>query len=132
MKVFFDHNMSPAMARAFRELFRGEHEVVTLADKFERDTPDVEWINRLSDEGHWVIISGDRRITRNRAEFYAFRNSKLIGFFLSPGLCKSKVTKQMERILVLWENIDILAQRVEGGAMFELPMKGNRARQLKI
>jgi len=132
VKVFFDHNMSPAMARAFRELFKGEHEVVTLQDKFERDTSDVEWINRLSDEGHWVIISGDRRITRNRAEYYYFRNSKLIGFFLSPGLYKAKVAKQMERILALWENIEVLARTVEGGAMFELPMKSNRAKQLKI
>jgi len=120
------------MARAFRELFKGEHEVVTLQDKFERETPDVEWINRLSDEGHWVIISGDRRITRNRAEYYSFRNSKLIGFFLSPGLYKAKVAKQMERILALWENIEVLARTVEGGAMFELPMKSNRAKQLKI
>lgn len=132
MKVFFDHNMSAAMARAFRELFKGEHDVITLPDKFERDTPDVDWINGLSDEGHWVIISGDRRITRNRAEYYAFRNSKLIGFFLSPGLYKSKVTKQMERILALWDNIEVLARTVEGGAMFELPMKSNRAKQLKI
>lgn len=132
MKLFFDHNMSPAMARAFNELFKGEHDVATLVDKFKRDTPDVEWINQLSDEGHWVIISGDRRITRNRAEYNAFRNSKLIGFFLSPGLYKSRVTKQMERILALWENIEVLARTVEGGAMFELPMKSNRAKQLKI
>jgi PIN like domain len=132
VKVFFDHNLSPAMARAFRELFKGEHEVITLADKFRRDTTDVHWINELSDEGHWIVISGDRRITRNRAEYNAFRNSKLIGFFLSPGLYKSKVTKQMERILALWENIDVLARTVEGGAMFELPMKSNRAKQLKL
>jgi len=32
VKVFFDHNMSPAMARKFRELFKGEHEVVFARD----------------------------------------------------------------------------------------------------
>jgi hypothetical protein len=32
VKVFFDHNMSPAMARAFRELFKNEHEICTLAE----------------------------------------------------------------------------------------------------
>jgi PIN like domain len=39
VKVFFDHNMSPAMARALRELFKDAHDIVTLAEKFERDTP---------------------------------------------------------------------------------------------
>jgi hypothetical protein len=84
------------MARAIRELFRGQHEVTTLAEKFQTNTPDVEWIKRLGAEGNWVIISGDRRITRNHAEYAAFRNSNLIGLFLSPGLYKSKVIKQTE------------------------------------
>jgi len=119
------------MARAFRELFRGEHEVTTLAEKFRSDAPDVEWITKLSEEGNWIVVSGDRRITKNRAEYQAFRNSKLIGLFLSPGLNKSKVTRQMQRILTLWENIEIVTKTVAGGAMFELPTTSNRLRQLK-
>ena len=58
-------------------------------------------------------------------------NSRLIGFFLSRGLSKAKVVKQMERILAMWESIATLADTVEGGAMFELPMTGARARQLR-
>ena len=65
-----------------------------------------------------------RRITRNRAEYQAFRQSRLIGFFLSKGLYKAKVAKQMERLFALWENVTTLANSVEGGAMFELPMNG--------
>lgn len=42
MKFFFDHNMSPAMARAFRELFKDKHEITYLAEKFKRDTSDIE------------------------------------------------------------------------------------------
>jgi hypothetical protein len=132
VKVFFDHNMSPAMARALHELFKGEHEVTTLADRFRRDASDIEWITALSREGHWVVISGDRRITRNHAEYHAFRNSNLIGFFLSRGLCKAKVAKQMERILALWETIENVTKTVEGGALFELPMRSTRLKQLKI
>jgi hypothetical protein len=132
VKVFFDHNMSPAMARAFRELFRKEHEIKFLAEKFDPSTPDVEWITALSQEGQWVVISGDRRITRNRAEYLTFRNSNLIGLFLSSGLCKAPVIKQMERILALWPKIELVPQTVQGGAMYELPMKGVLLRQLKI
>ena len=129
MKVFFDHNMSPAMARAFRELFRKEHEITFLAERFQRDISDVEWISDLSREGNWIVVSGDRRITRNRAEYHAFRNSNLIGLFLSEGLHKAPVIKQMERILALWPAIITVEKTVQGGAMFELPLKSTRLRQ---
>jgi PIN domain-containing protein len=132
VKVFFDHNMSPAMAYAFRELFRGNHEIVALRDRFKPDVADVEWITALSREANWVVISADRRITRNRSEYNAFRSSRLIGFFLSRGLQKAKISKQMERILALWDNIETVSKSVEGGAMFELPMKTNRVKQIKI
>ncbi|EJW09445.1 hypothetical protein A33M_1346 [Rhodovulum sp. PH10] len=131
MKVFFDHNMSPAIARALDELFKHEHEIRTLTDKFSRDAPDVEWIGELSREGQWIVFSGDRRITRNRAEYNTFRASNLIGLFLAPGLQKAPVIKQMERILALWPTVETLTRTVQGGAVFEVPMKGSRLRQLK-
>jgi hypothetical protein len=131
VKVFFDHNMSPAMARAFLELFHKEHEIKFLAEKFQTDTPDIQWMTALSQEGQWVVISGDRRITKNRAEYHTFRNSNLIGLFLSSGLYKAPVIKQMERILALWPNIEVVPRTVQGGAMYELPMKGVLLRQLK-
>jgi hypothetical protein len=37
----------------------------------------------------------------------------------------------MERILALWENIVSVERTVQGGAMFELPIKGTRVRQMK-
>jgi len=37
----------------------------------------------------------------------------------------------MERLLALWENIESVANTVEGGAMFELQVKSARLRQLK-
>lgn len=93
MKVLLDENLAPALARAFDALFKGEHTVVHLREKFGRGVTDEQWIDALSHDGRWIVISGDRRITRNNAEYQAFRNSRLIGFFLSKGLYKAKVTK---------------------------------------
>jgi hypothetical protein len=131
MKVLIDENLSPALARALNELFSGEHQVEHIRKKFQPGVKDVEWITALSQEGRWVVISGDRRITKVKAEYNAFRNSRLIGFFLSPGLKKAKVTKQMQRILALWDDMEALARHVAGGAMFELPMSGSIS-QLKF
>jgi hypothetical protein len=132
VKVVFDENLPPALSRAFQCLFPLEHEIIHLRDRFGRGAADIKWISDLSREGRWVLISGDRRITRNRSEYIAFRESRLIGFFLSKGLYKSKVTKQAERILVLWDSMETLAETMQGGAMFELPLRSTRIKQLKL
>lgn len=120
------------MARALRELFKNEHDITYLAEKFSTSISDLDWIANLSKDGQWIVVSGDRRITRNHAEYHAFRNSNLIGLFLSQGLNKAPVIKQMERLLALWPSIITVAATVQGGAMFELPIKSTKLRQLKI
>lgn len=131
MKVLFDHNLSPRIARALQALMGDGYEIVALKDKFPANIKDVDLIAALSGEGGWVLISGDRRITRNRAEKTAFQSSKIIGMFLSPGLYKSPVMKQAERLIALWPTIETVSKNVSGGSMFELPVKSNKLSSLK-
>lgn len=130
MKVLVDENLPPVLARSLDALFAGKHEIIHLRSRFGPGVKDIEWIGQLSAEGRWVVISGDRRITRNKAEYNAFRNSNLVGFFLSKGLYKSPVVKQMERILALWQTIETQAAIVQGGAIFELPMTSSKIKQM--
>ena len=51
---------------------------------------------------------------------------------MSKGLYKAKLVKNAERLLALWDGIQDISARVEGGAMFELPMKSTRIQQLKM
>ncbi len=132
MKVIFDHNLSPKIARALAALFADLHEVHALRDKFPINAEDEEWIGTLSREGQWILISGDLRITRNKVIHTTFRSSALIGFFLSPGLKKSPVVKQTERILAQWNSIEQQVKLVKGSAMFELQMKGTLLKQIKF
>ena len=53
---------------------------------FRRDTPDQEWLATLAEEGDWVIVSGDPRITRGKHERQAWLESGLTAFFLGKGL----------------------------------------------
>ena len=130
MKVVVDENLSPALARALNALFAGQHEVAHMRDKFGASVKDVDWIRRLSDEGHWIVISGDANITKRKAEQSAFRNSRLTDFFFAPALNSAKVTKQMQRLLAIWDDIEAIAKPVAPGAMYELPIKG-KIRQLR-
>ena len=131
MKVFFDHCLSYKLAHALEALFRDEHQIVALQDKFRRDITDIEWITALNKEGHWIVISGDQRITRNRAERRIFQNSQLTRFFMAPAVKNASVLKQLERLCAVWNNMLILASAAQPGALYELPIKGNQPRQLR-
>lgn len=130
MKFVLDEHLAPALAKSLNALFAGEHEIIGIRERFGPSVKDPEWIATLSKEGRWIVISGDRAITRTRSEYTAFRNSRLIGFFMCKAVYKSPITRQAARLLVLWDDICELAARVEGGAMYEIPTTA-KIRQLK-
>lgn len=130
MKVAIDENLPPALAQSLHALFVGEHEIIHIRQKFGPKVTDLEWIPQLSSEGRWVLISNDRRITRNKAELREFKRSRLIGFFLPASLEKAKLTKKMERLLALWASIEAQADLAATGSMFELPAKSTKLRPL--
>lgn len=121
MKVVIDENLPPALARALAALFVGEHEIIHIRDRYGPGVTDLQWIPELSREGRWVVLSGDRRIRRNKAEFNAFRASRLIGFFLAAGLYKAPLVKQAERILALWSGIETFAAGAKPGRCSSCP-----------
>lgn len=132
MRVLLDNNLPPRIAIALNALVSPAHEVVALRSRFRPDVTDVEWIGRLGEEGGWAIISGDLRITRNRAERDAWRASRLVGFFLSPGLHRLPLMKKAARLIILWDTIESQYRLVQAGAIFELPERSPKLRQLAI
>ena len=130
MRVMVDENLPPPLARALAALFVGQHEVVHLLDRFGPKVQDVDWLTALNREGSWVILSADRRITKNKSEQRVFHNSKHIGFFFAPGLQKASTLKKMERLMVVWDTIEKQVPLVKGGSMFEIQVKGNQLKPL--
>jgi hypothetical protein len=132
VKVLIDHNISPRIAHALSAFYEGKHTVTALRDKYSASTPDIEWTGALGLEGGWCVISADQRITRNRVERLAFRNARLTGFFMSSGLYKSSVDRQLIRLLTLWPVMETALQTIEGGALFELPQSSNKLKQIRL
>jgi hypothetical protein len=120
MKVFIDNNLSPRIARSLQALFGDKHEIVCLKDKFPENAKDIDWIKSLSEDGKWVVISGDQRITKNKAEKLVFKNSKLIGFFMSRGFFKKGPVIQVARLLLQWNKLEDLVNAVDPGAAFQI------------
>ncbi|NEU13054.1 hypothetical protein G3T14_13015 [Methylobacterium sp. BTF04] len=130
MKVVVDENLPPALARALHALFAGEHEITHIRDRYGAGVTDLQWIPELGQEGRWIVLSADRRIRKTKAEFQAFRTSRLVGFFLSSGLNRAPLVKKAERILALWGDIETFGERSAAGSMYELPSTSNRIRTL--
>lgn len=128
--MIVDENLPPAMAKALAALFVGQHEIVHLRERFGSGVTDVEWIEALNREGGWVVLSADRRISRNKMEQRVFRSSRLIAFIFAPGLQKAPILKKMERLMGIWETIEKQVELVSGGSMFEIQMKGVKLRAI--
>lgn len=132
MRLLFDNNLSPKVARAIHQLIVSDGDAaVPLRDKFDPSIEDVDWIAALAEEGGWSVVSGDHRITKNRVERAAWLQTDLVGFFLEPSLARLDPINQAAR-LIFW--IPVLRRQlslIQGPALFALPMKAtSKLRQL--
>lgn len=123
-------NLPPALARALAELSVNQRDVMHIRQRYGPGVKDVDWIKGLNADGHWTIISADRRISKNRAEQPAFRASRLIVFIFAPALQKATILKKIARLMLMWPKIETQVGLVQGGSMFEIPANGDRLRPL--
>jgi hypothetical protein len=126
VRLFFDNTVSRAVVQALALLAQAQGvEVRHLLDRFAASTPDLEWISKLREEGDWVIVSGDTRISRSVAERAAWHESGLTAFFLGDGFSSRKFWVQAGE-LVKWCPIIVdTAKRCTTGSGFLLPFKGS-------
>lgn len=130
MRFFLDNTMSHHLAEAVAGLEKAQdadgHEVVHLSAKFDRRTEDVVWIKALGAEKDWVIISGDLRISRNKAERAAWRESGLTAFFLKDAWADQTIWPFSARFIAWWPRIAAQAAMAPKGKGFLVPWGGQR------
>ena len=120
MKFFFDTSISPRLVRALHTIVELQgNELVCLKDRYtEQDVPDTKWIKDLGIEGDWIIISADPRISRNKAERAAWKESHLTAFFFSDGWASQHINDQAADLLGKWRDIVRNAKECEEGSGF--------------
>lgn len=133
MNFFFDRSMPKRLARML-DIFETMHTVRHHDDdgRFEQDTPDAVWLSTIAqDPEPWIIISGDGRILKNKAERAALRETGFTFFCMSKQWLHMDLRKEYAwKFLRVWprivDNADITTQKifeVSGGSSLKVERK---------
>ena len=120
MKLFVDHNLSPAIPRSLKPLFP-EHSFEALSDRFPVDISDTDWIAQLGREGGWAVLTKDIRIQFRPHERLALDRYKILFFFLDGAWRKYTVPETAARLIRL---VPLMSKQVEiaDRGRFDLPI----------
>lgn len=133
--MFFDNCTTPVLAETLDGYLRyREGSASHIRDlPCGRHAPDLEWMAYLAGTGDdWLVVSGDGRIQRNKAERVAYRQAGLKGFVLASGYQKTPIHQQASFLIWRWPEIDDLL-KLAPPFLFEIPMHRHAGfRQLPV
>jgi hypothetical protein len=122
VRLFFDNNLSPRLARSLHVLVTPEHQVVHLKELFAANTPDEIWMRALAQQEDWVIVSGDLQIRRNPHEIRAWQEAGHTTFFLKKGWIDLPFWDQAWKFAKVFpELLETAARTRKGTAFFITP-----------
>jgi PIN like domain len=117
---FFDNTFPPQLAKILVILgVDARH----LQDDFPPDTLDVDWIPEVGKRG-WVVVTGDRRISKKPPERKALQEANVIAVFMSKGFTSKKIFDIVASFVKWWPEIEYAVSRVKPGTSLEVGVNG--------
>jgi hypothetical protein len=117
---FTDENISHRVAKLL-EAFDARIEVRFFDGEFDKGKPDVEW---LRDIAQWqpkpVVLGGDGRILRNRAELRVLKECDMMFVYLAPGWTNLPWHDFAWKIIKAWPAIVDNVTRARQPSIFEV------------
>ena len=135
MKVLFDNCTSPVMASTLNGFIQGDgHEAVHLRDLPLDHPTDVEWIEYLARTGdEWLVVTGDQRIRKNKAEAQAFRRAHLRGIILASAYQRTPMHRCCAVIVHQWPTLFETIRKFDPPFMLEMSINfSGRFKQLPV
>lgn len=135
MNILFDNCTSPVMASTLHGFIRSDgHHALHIRDLPLSHPTDIEWINYLAGtKQEWLVITGDQRIRKNRAEAQAFRNASLRGVILASSYQRTPMHRCCSVIVYQWPNLFDTVKKFEPPFMIEMSINYNgRFKQLSV
>lgn len=125
MHFFIDRNVPERLARMLG-FYEPEHTVVYHDDRFERTTPDSDWLVQIA---RWdpvpVVISGDGRILRNPAELQLLRDLPLTFFVFAGAWFDLKWREFAWKAIKVWPEI-VAAAAAPRPSVFRIPVSAGK------
>jgi hypothetical protein len=119
--TFFADECFMYEANALLEAFDRDNQIVPLLDRFEKATPDTVWIPSIA---KWpekpVVICGDGRILKNKAELQTLRAAQLMFVYLAPGWTNTPWPIFAWKIIKVWPTIVDSTARTLRPTVFEV------------
>ena len=131
MNAFFDNCTSPTLAATIAG-YVGTlgHLAVHIRDSstvgldLNRDATDLEWIIALgADVRGWIVVTGDRKLSRNKAEKEAFRRARLSGLWLSGPFTRLPVHRQAALLINRWPDLAETIRRFNPPLLIAVPTR---------
>lgn len=135
MNVLFDNCTSPVMASTLHGFVGHDgHHAIHIRQMPLKHATDIEWMEYIAATGHeWLVVTGDQRIRKNKAEALAFRRARLRGIVLAPAYQKTPMNRCCAVLVDQWPRLFDTVQRFDPPFMLELSInfRGN-FRQLSV
>ncbi len=131
VKVLFDHNMPPALARGIHQIIMPSgHEAHPLSQKFDVKINDIDYFTELGKDDNWIVISKDVKNAKRRPERDAIMRSGVLAFYLAPSVQRLRISEQAATILWQWEKMVAIRSTTRNG-LFLIPIgKGSKFESL--
>ncbi len=104
--IFFTDECVPTKAARMLSYFEQEHEVRAHEEHFDKGTPDTVWMQVLATWNETtIVISGDGRILKNKAEKRVLKECGLMFVCLAPGWTHTVWRDYGWKIIKVWPDI---------------------------
>lgn len=126
MIFFLDENISEYLARMLGQFDR-QNQIRAHIDYFKKGTPDVEWIPAVAGWGKdTVIVGGDGRILKNKAERVVLKECNMTFVLLASGWSNFDWNNLAWKMVKVWPEI------VKNVAQARFPMLFDVSTNLKV
>ena len=129
MRFWGDENISGKIIRIL-DLYDSSNEYRQISDEFDRGTPDEVWIPGIARQfPDSIILSGDRRILKDRAQRTILDGSGLSFIYPDKTLAGQTFEEQIWRYLKVWPRVlaeVVPAQARQRPGIWEIPFNANK------
>ncbi len=120
MRFAFDENMNYQIIPLLH-MSEPDHQFETISDRFGKGAPDEEWINQYSQDSEKpVIVSGDGRILRDRAQRQVLKESSRHFVYLAHAWRNQSWEDLKWKYVKVWPELVRLVGRQKQPTLFEL------------